>query len=363
MVRRDTADKLRRAADFLRNGNAIANFATVSWCNAKCVFCSYPAAKEKKEVSLADGRRAIDALRELGIGVVSLTGGEPFLNRDLFGIASYAAGQGMTVFTGTNGTMLTSKAAEQLAKAEVQAVWISYEASDAATFDRNRGVPGLTEKIREGLRHLRRAGVTSYCICVINKTISDYHAFIDCIADLGYDKVKFDYPMMQLDSSYLGFAQEEMLRLTAEEMRAAIAQILVLKRQRYRGVEILNPTEGLEGATRFWAGEPPRYPCFAGEKVVYLDWNLDLWRCTRLPEKFGKVWEVRPDRLKRIDCNLCYYQGARDYDSMYQFLSSLERGVKGLRAGHLFDGARSLIDPHNLGGLRSLIELGTCGLA
>ena len=117
----------RGAVHLLRDGSSIANFAVVSWCNAKCVFCSYPDAKERKEVRLEDGRRAIDALRDLGVAIVSLTGGEPFLDRDLFDIAEYASGEGLIVFTGTNGTFLTPATAARLARAEVQGVWISYE--------------------------------------------------------------------------------------------------------------------------------------------------------------------------------------------------------------------------------------------
>src|SRR5256885_13105987 len=87
----------REAMHLLREGSTIANFAVVSWCNAKCVFCSYPDAKERKEVHLEDGRRAVDALRDLGVGIVSLTGGEPFLDRDLFDIAEYASREGLIV--------------------------------------------------------------------------------------------------------------------------------------------------------------------------------------------------------------------------------------------------------------------------
>ncbi|MFQ5911327.1 MAG: radical SAM protein, partial [Thermoplasmata archaeon] len=271
--------------------------------------------------------------------------------------------RGMMVFTGTNGTMLDQQVATDLAQAGVQAVWISYEGPDAETFDANRGVPGLTEMIRRGLRQLREAGVNSYCICVINKTIENYVGFVEHLADLGYDKVKFDYPMTHLQSSYLGFSQWPMLQFSAEEMERAIDQILDLKRDTTAGVEVLNPTQGLLAASRFWAGEPAEYPCYAGEKVLYLDWNLDLWRCTTLPEKFGKVWDVGPQQLKRIDCNLCYYQGVRDYDSLYYLVSSAERGMDALTSGHAFEAAKSLLDPHNLAGLQSAIELGASGFA
>ncbi|MFQ5910207.1 MAG: radical SAM protein [Thermoplasmata archaeon] len=355
--------KLPRGIRFLGEENVITNFATVSWCNAKCVFCSYPAAKERKEVALREGQGAIDALRDLGVSIVSLTGGEPFLNPHLTDLAEYANQRGLIVFTGTNGTMLDQGAASRLARAGVQAVWISYEGPDAKTFDANRGVRGLTEKIRLGLRHLRQAGVNFYCICVINKTIQDYGAFMEHLAELGYDKVKFDYPMTHLQSSYLGFSEWPMLQFTGEEMEQVIGQILDLKKEGHAGVEVLNPTQGLVAAGRFWSGEPAMYPCYAGEKVLYLDWNLDLWRCTTLPEKFGKVWDVKPHHLKRIDCNLCYYQGVRDYDSLYYLITSAERGRDAFASGHAFEAARSLLDPHNLAGLQSAIELGTSGFA
>src|SRR2546427_10351963 len=120
----------------------------------------------------------------------------------------------------------------------------------------------------------------------------DVRRFIDHIADVGYTKVKFDYPMTRLESSYLGFSDWSNLHLTAEEMGAVVDQILALKREGDRGVENLNPTEGLRGAARFWAGEPPRVPCFAGEKMLYLDWDLDPLRGPTPPRRGGKGWRA-----------------------------------------------------------------------
>ena len=335
----------------------MCNFTVTGWCNAKCVFCHYPGVKERPAVKLDDAKRAIDALIDLDVGVLSLTGGEPFLNHDLPEIAGYATSRGLTVFLGTNGTMLHEDVVRRLAAAKVQAVWVSYEGPDAATFDKNRGVPGLTEKIRIGLATLKKAGIEPFCICMINRTISDYRAFIDHVMSLGYTTVKFDYPQRAMQSSYLAFSDWNMLEMSAEQMRDAIDQILAIKKERYRGVYIMNVTEGLEGAKRFWRQSSPKYPCHAGDSVLYLDVNLDLYRCTVLAERFGKVWDVRPEQLERIECNKCYYQGVRDYDSLAFLFSSIVDSGDLLRGGHPLRAAQALADRRTLGGLRSAYEL------
>lgn len=334
----------------------MVNFTITGWCNARCVFCHFPTVKDRPVVSLDDAKRAIDALAKLDVTVLNLTGGEPFLNHSICDIAAYATAAGMTVYTGTNGTMMTPAIADRLAQARLQGVWISYEGPDAETFDRNRGVKGLTEKIRKGLRYLKSAGVETFCICVINRTISDYRAFIDHVVDLGYSTVKFDYPQRRMGSSYLAFSDWDMLDLSADEMHSAIEQILAIKRERYRGIYVMNGTEGLLGAQRFWRGEPAKYPCSAGDRVLYLDVNLRLHRCTVLPEQFGKVWDVRPEQLTRIECNQCYYQGVRDYDNVYFLFSALLAGATDVRAGHLLTALGRVADSRMIGGARSVVE-------
>ena len=63
--------------------------------------------KKQINVNLSDAIKAINALKRLGVGIISLTGGEPFLNKNIFKIAYDASTIGMIVFTGTNGSIMT----------------------------------------------------------------------------------------------------------------------------------------------------------------------------------------------------------------------------------------------------------------
>ncbi len=337
----------------------MSHFAISSWCNAKCVFCSYPDSRERVLVRLDDAIKAVNALRRLGVGIISLTGGEPFLNKDIFRIACHASSVGMLVFTGTNGTLMEREDAYKLRRAGVGAVWLSYEGPSDEVFERNRGVPGLSEIIRRDLKWLRNVGIDTFAICLLNRFITDYRQFVDHLIDVGFDKVKFDYPMNHLESGYLGFKDLALLHYTPNEMEDAIQQILELKRSNYRDFGIVNPTAGLKGAIDFYKGRKSRFTCAAGSRIFYLDWNLNLYRCTKLPEKFGKVWEVTPEKLHQIHCNKCYYQGTRDYDSIYHLLDSLKNAGTLLRQGDLLGALGHIANRENLSGLWSILETAT----
>jgi nucleoside-diphosphate-sugar epimerase/MoaA/NifB/PqqE/SkfB family radical SAM enzyme len=347
----------KRVLPLASGQTSIAHFAISSWCNARCVFCSYPDSNKRITVDIIDAIKAINALKHLGVGIISLTGGEPFLNKDIFRIAYHANSVGILVFTGTNGSMMTEDDTFKLQKAGVRAVWISYEGPTDKVFDRNRGVPGLSEKIRKDLKWLRNAGVDAFAICVINKSITDYRQFVDHLIDVGFDKIKFDYPMTTLESGYLGFKDLELMQYSPVEMEDAIRQILELKRSNYRNFGIINPTSGLEGAIDFYKGHKTRFGCTAGYRIFYIDWNLDLYRCTRLPEKFGKVWDVSPEMLRQIECNKCYYQGTRDYDSVYHLLDSIKSAGALASQGDILGSVYSVINKNNLSGLRSVLEI------
>jgi len=321
---------------FLKNGGKkIVNFTITNYCNAKCIYCSFHHEKEKKYVTLEDACRAIDYLYEINTGVLALTGGEPLLNQYLPDIVRYAKKKGLIVYTGTNSLPLTEDLAKELSKAGISAVWISFESSSYIDFNKNRGVPRLHNKVKRGLKYLKYAGITTFAISLINKSIINFDQLKERLIELGFDKVKFDYPMnFKLESTYKGWNISPLLDYSATEMELAIKHILKIKKNGQ--IKVINPVSGLEGAIDFYHSRPSKYPCYAGEKVLYLDWNLDIYRCPALAEKLGSIEDNI--EFRREDCNRCYYQGVRDYDSFFYFLELLDKISKGFIN----------IDPHAL---------------
>ena len=335
----------------MRNGGRrIVNFTVTNFCNASCVYCSFHKEPDKKMVSPADARRAIDYLSENEVGMLSLTGGEPLLNPGLPDMVRHAARRDMLVFTGTNGILLTKELAARLKEAGLSSMWISYESDSPQEFEKNRGVPGLHKRVGQAARDLRAAGLDFYAIALINKSLRDVGAFADRLLEMGFDKVKFDYPMgFELQSTYRGWSRSPLLKYSGDDMARMVDSILRLKRG--GRIRVLNPVGGLLGARSFFKGEGGRFPCYAGEKILYMDVDLDIYRCPALAEKLGSVGDELD--FGRKECDLCYYQGVRDFGSFYYLLEtvgSVGRAMSGgafVRPGRLL---RALADANDLRG-------------
>jgi len=321
---------------------SMANFAITNQCNAACKHCSFPHAVNKCVVGLDEGIRALDSLQRLGVGVVSITGGEPFMVPYLPDLAMHATDLGMIVFTGTNGSLTTDKTAQGLKNAGIDGVWISVDSDTPAGVERNRGIAGLPGKIRDSVSILKRYRVNNFAICVINRNISDIAGLLTFLEELGFDKVKFDYPMTRpMGSSYLGYRDSDDLRYNYDEAKAIIDSILRLKRKG-SNVAIINPTEGLKGLLDHYKGVRPRYGCYAGSYLFYLDWNLEMYRCTHRADRFGNVNEVSRSSFCKIDCDQCYYEGCRDYDALYSMIDSASCGA--LLSKNRISGIKTAID-------------------
>lgn len=112
------------------------------------------------EVTTDAARRFIDEIASLNPhAMLILTGGEPLLRRDIGEISSYASARGLTVFLGTNGTLLDDEAVEGLVRNGVKGVGISIDSVKPSYHDRFRGLKGAWKRAIEGIDALKRHGV------------------------------------------------------------------------------------------------------------------------------------------------------------------------------------------------------------
>ena len=80
-------------------------------CNLKCMMCDF-----WKDIQPASGgltlnelKALFDDLKGLGTRMVQLTGGEPFLRKDLVQILREAKGRGLETAAVTNGTLINDE--------------------------------------------------------------------------------------------------------------------------------------------------------------------------------------------------------------------------------------------------------------
>ncbi len=134
-------------------------------CNLACTHCfiaSSPTNRSHEMMALQDVRAALAEARELGVRETYLTGGEPFLHRDILAIVEECLALGpCTVLT--NGVSIREATARRLAELFEAAessldLRISLDGWDAASNDPVRGA-GSFERILAGIRTLAAAGL------------------------------------------------------------------------------------------------------------------------------------------------------------------------------------------------------------
>ena len=78
----------------------------VTWrCNLNCLHCLV-AAKKVREISTKNVKRIIKQLADANVFTLAITGGEPFLRKDIEEIVRFALGFDIRVHLNTNGLLL-----------------------------------------------------------------------------------------------------------------------------------------------------------------------------------------------------------------------------------------------------------------
>ena len=129
-------------------------------CNLQCPHCYIDAgSKLKTELTTAQGKLLIDQIAEVSRPLLIFSGGEPLLRHDVYELARYASGKGLTVALGSNGTLITDPVAQRLKSAGVKAVAVSIDSPVPERHDLFRGQAGAWEQALQGIDACIRNGI------------------------------------------------------------------------------------------------------------------------------------------------------------------------------------------------------------
>ena len=275
----------------------LVHFEVTLRCNAHCGFCDYwktPAeAREHELTSFADAARHFNPM------LVTFTGGEPLLRRDLEEIvaAVSAAVRLKYVTLITHGGMLTPERATSLWDAGIHQFNISLDYLDGR-HDIARGIPGLTEKIFQSVDGMRARGIDNIRFNTVIKddNLDQLMPIVKRAASLGcgvnfsvYTDAKNGNRAHVLDAPHHAALDD------------VVAALLDLKR-RHRGV-ITNSDVYLEQIPR-WARGELNEPCRSGQRTIHIDPMGHVKRCPDFPTDFH--W--RDYRAyEPINCDACFY--------------------------------------------------------
>ena len=242
-----------------------------------------------------------DAARFFNPMLVTFTGGEPTLRRDLED-ARRRVDRAITlkyVTLITHGAMLTPERAQSLWHAGVHQFNISLDYLDER-HDARAAFPGSSAKILAAIPAMRARGSRQHPLQYRDQERQSRSDPADrCAArrELGVG-VNFS---VYTDAKNGNRDFLDRTRRAARTLDDVIAELLAFKRRR-RGV-ITNSDYYLEQIPRYVRGEMTE-PCRSGIRTIHIDPTGHVKRCPDFPTDFH--WRDFK-QYEPIDCNACYY--------------------------------------------------------
>jgi MoaA/NifB/PqqE/SkfB family radical SAM enzyme len=340
---------------FEAGGPGFCQFALNNACNANCGFCNFARDQLPKDRwTYVDREGALDAIEILhrrGIRYLVLTGGEPTLHPNHVEFVRHGAALGMKVMLVTNGGLLKDHKVRELAAAGLSSLIISIDAASREVHERNRGLPGVCERIVDANRTLHEIGMHATASVTMSRLV-DYDALPDFLEKLGFTSVVFSYPLTYLPSFFLGYSDSGLVDHSKDELIAAYDKIKQLKK-RFR---VVNPGLSLDEMQRFVRNEEQRYPCLAGWRFFFLDWDLRVWRCHAWDRPMCSIYEFDETKFVRDGCTKCMINCYRDSSLLQHVATSVHDGWQAYRRGQVVEGTKALMRRSNLDSLRAVVE-------
>ncbi len=139
-------------------------------CNLHCLHCYVPARSHSINL-LPQSRvlRLVDEAAGLGATNIYLTGGEIFVRDDIWDIISHIDDRRFCIGIISNGTLLSERDIERLARFSVSFFATSLDGATGSTHDTFRGDEGAFRKTVRTIRALREAGISVRVGITVNR--------------------------------------------------------------------------------------------------------------------------------------------------------------------------------------------------
>src|SRR5271169_4121067 len=175
-------------------------------CNERCVHC-YLDHDDHGEMTTAEIKHLLNEMAEAGVFILTLSGGEIFLRKDLFDLLEYARRTLLfCVKVKTNAIMIREREAARIRDLGVESVQISIYSHRPEVHDAITLVPGSLKRSLDAVRFLKSQGLRVIIANVLmTQNMQDYPGVRALAAELGVECTLDPTitPMMDGDRSVL----------------------------------------------------------------------------------------------------------------------------------------------------------------
>lgn len=358
-----TEEYLQRLSLSVEQNKALVTPLTASLqanklCNSRCEYCGIWK-NAAIDPTLEDLLLAVDNLAELGVHMISLTGGEPFLQRHLPAVVREISARGIISSTMTNGLLLRPKRTLTILEAGLNSLCVSLDTIDPETYMKIRGVP--ITPVLDGLRYISRIrrDYPSLMVFSINCVVS--RANIDQLEPLLEFARELDISVgfQPLHDSFESRNNPRALHFDEEDrghIQRRMEELLELKEVGFR---IDNDWTYLQGFTDYLVCKrlPAGTTCTAGFTTIAIDAELNVRSCwPKRPvgnlhrERLTALWHSEAYNQARsamlaLDCPGCWLRCHTDYLSA-EWLSNTLKKIARVKAQVAIGPVKAGAEPH-----------------
>jgi radical SAM protein with 4Fe4S-binding SPASM domain len=142
-------------------------------CQNNCLHCYAGGPHETPELTTEEWKMVINRLHEIGVFILTFTGGEPTLRDDLPELLLYAQNKGMVTGLITNGRRLKDKAyVEILERTGLDFIQVTLESHKSKTHDLITATKGSWKETIQGIKNI----IPTQIYATTNTTLNKYNA-------------------------------------------------------------------------------------------------------------------------------------------------------------------------------------------
>jgi radical SAM protein with 4Fe4S-binding SPASM domain len=297
-------------------------------CNEKCVHC-YLDHDDHGEMTTVEIKHLLKEMADAGVFILTFSGGEIFLRKDLFEILEYARELTFCIKLKTNAVLIREVQAARLRELAVDSIQVSIYSHRPEVHDAITKLPGSLKRSVNAIRFLKSQGLKVVMANVLmTENMQDYEGVQNLARELGADFTLDPTvsPMMDGDRSTVA-------------LNAGDAVLRKLFRDQGLGgnvEEFCSPPVATD------EGVLDSLPCSAGHTACYVSPYGEFYPCVQFPlscgnvrqQRFIDIWrdspqlkEVRAIRLRDLSsCSKCAHGGSCTRCPGLAFLEGNMRG-------------------------------------
>lgn len=284
-------------------------------CNFQCEFCNIWRIRPSFQLPMAEARKLIKELGEMGLVYFSFSGGEPFLVSYLFDLLAYAKEAGILyTHVVSNGYLLDNSKARELADADVSEISFSLD-GDEKVHDKNRGVNGAFKKVIEAVDLVKTHAPKTKIVlnAILDPSYPENAIFAVKVAERLRVKIKVQ-PLNEHPSfGVQDYAVKTRRSLQADEKKKLLEAIDLIQ----KSAHVVNSKPFLENFKAFMFS--PEKLIFAEDDCLFGYHHIEVFANQVFPCLEGLNWE------DGVDIALKSIEGILTSDSYHKKLQQLKK--------------------------------------